>query len=259
MSALGAIFLKIQPVSRNYRILQGDCLERMQELPDQSIDMVLCDPPYAMTHQKWDSIIPLEPMWDQLKRIVKPKGAILLFGAQPFTAMLICSNLKMFRYMWVWDKMKSSGHLNCNRAPLRYHEEISVFYAKAGSYKPQMTKGKMMLKGGSKGGDLYLSANNPVRYQSDTYYPKSIISIKGLMGHEKIHPTEKPVPLLEYMIKTYTEEGETVLDFCAGSGSTAEAAIRTGRKFIGIELDPKWHETSKHRAAITWQRLNRKS
>lgn len=226
-------------------LINADCLEAMKDIPDNSVDMVMADPPYGTTQCKWDSIIPLEEMWEQLKRIVKPRGAIVLMAAQPFTTTLIASNMKMFKYCWVWDKDRSCGSLNAKRRPLKYHEDVCVFYTKLPVYNPQMTKGKKMSKGSGGNTTIYHDANI-VRHVSDTYYPRSIQTFKACHNMTgKVHPTQKPVDLMEYLIRTYTNEGETVLDFCMGSGTTGIASKNLGREFIGIELDVEYFKIAK--------------
>ena len=199
------------------------------------------------TNCKWDSVIPFEPMWEQLNRIIKPNGAIALFGSQPFTSALVMSNPKMFKYEWVWDKDRSCGSMLAKIRPLKYHESILIFSQKKEVYNPQMTKGKMQKKASGGKSDNY--GNVPiVRYDSDTYYPRSIQTFKACHNMTgKIHPTQKPVALMEYLIKTYTIEGETVLDFTMGSGSTAIACLNTNRNFIGIEKDDKYFEIAEKR------------
>ena len=226
--------------------MQGDCLERMKEIESGSVEMILTDPPYGTTACKWDSIIPLEPMWEQLKRIIKPNGAIVMTASQPFTTTLISSNMKMFKYCWVWSKKTSANALNAKIQPLKVHEDIVVF---GGVYKPIMTKGKARMKGGKKdtgcnsGGSITNKAKSLYK-MSDEYYPKSILDIKTERG---LHPTQKPVALMEYLIKTYTNEGETVLDFTMGSGTTGVAAKNLNRDFIGIELDETYFNIAKER------------
>lgn len=225
----------------NIWLMLGDCLERMKEIPDGSVDMILTDPPYGTTACKWDSIIPLEPMWEQLKRVIKPNGAIVMTASQPFTTTLIASNLKDYKYNWVWHKRTSANVGAARFQPLKTHEDIVVFN---GKYKPQMVKGKMRMKGGkAKSGE----ANGrlpPVYYASDEYYPVSVLDIKTERG---LHPTQKPVALMEYLIKTYTNEGDTVLDFTMGSGTTGVACVKTNRNFIGIELDQGYFDIAKRR------------
>jgi len=222
-------------------LMLGDCLERMKEIPDGSVDMILCDPPYGTTACKWDSIIPLEPMWEQLKRIIKPNGAIALFGSEPFSSALRMSNIKNYKYDWVWHKKTSANVAVAKYQPLKTHEIISVFGKR---YIPQMVKGKMRMKGGkAKGGEANGSLN-PVYYKSDLYFPKSVLDIKTERG---FHPTQKPVALMEYLIKTYTNENETVLDFTMGSGTTGVACKNLSRDFIGIELDEDYFKIAEKR------------
>ncbi len=214
----------------------------MAEIESGSVDMVLTDPPYGTTACKWDSIIPLEPMWDQLKRIIKPNGAIVMTASQPFTTTLIASNIKQFKYCWVWNKRAAANGVAAKYQPLKIHEDIVVF---GGSYKPIMSKGKLRMKGGKNSPSGEAVGNvNPKYHLSDQYYPKSILDVKTERG---LHPTQKPVALMEYLIKTYTKEGETVLDFTMGSGTTGVAAKNLNRDFIGIELDNDYFEIAKKR------------
>ena len=221
-------------------LMQGDCLELMKNIPDQSVDMILTDPPYGATACKWDSVIPFEPMWAELKRIIKPNGAIVLFGAEPFSSLLRCSNIKDFKYDWVWEKSKATGFLNSKRQPLRAHEIISVFYSKPPTYTPQMTEGVAYNKGVRKEqtqNDVYGSFDQ-VEVKSDGLrFPRSVQYFKTAESEGSFHKTQKPVALLEYLIKTYTQEGETVLDFTFGSCSTGVACLNTNRKFLGIEMN----------------------
>lgn len=227
-------------------LMKGDCLERMKEIESGSVDMVLADPPYGTTACKWDSIIPLEPMWEQLKRIIKPSGAILMTAAQPFTTTLIASNMKMFRYDLVWTKTQPTGFYNAGRMPLMAHENIIIFYDKQPAYNPQKTLGSpYRQKRGSasyvyQGKDLTETIN-----ESGDRHPLSWRTFKK--DKSKQHPTQKPVALMEYLIKTYTNEGETVLDFTMGSGTTGVAAGNLGRKFIGIEMDDHYFEVANGR------------
>lgn len=231
----------------NIDLLHGDCLDLMKSIPDKSIDLVLTDPPYGTTQCKWDSVIPFESMWEQLKRITKDNGAILLFGAEPFSSTLRMSNLAMFKYDWIWNKLRTSGSLNANRQPLRSHEVISVFYKKQCNYYPLMVKGKMMSKASGGAKDIY-GESKQIRYRSDLYYPRTILEFKACHNMTgKVHPTQKPVELLEYLIKTYTQSGETILDFTMGSGSTGVACKNLGRNFIGMELDDKYFQIAKDR------------
>jgi site-specific DNA-methyltransferase (adenine-specific) len=236
------------------KLMLGDCLERMEEIPDGSVDMVLTDPPYGTTACKWDSIIPLEPMWEQLKRVIKPNGAIVMTASQPFTTTLISSNMKMFKYCWVWEKSKATGHLNAKKRPLVKHEDVVVFYTKQPSYIPQglikkdsptISRGDRGNKGKGSSGECYGMANKDA-LQTHTGYPVSITK-HNVDAKAKYHPTQKPVALMEYLIKTYTNEGETVLDFTMGSGSTGVAAVNLNREFIGIEMDEGYFDIAKSR------------
>ena len=226
---------------------QGDCLELMKDIPDGSIDAIITDPPYGTTACKWDSVIPFEPMWAELKRIIKPNGAIVLFGSQPFTSALVMSNPKMFKYEWVWDKKKGGNIMTLKYQPYRIHENIVVFSQEPHFYNPIKTPQK------KRTGKTYSAgeANGIKNYGDERVYkdkhPKTIIEISNADQTNKLHPTQKPVALMEYLIKTYTNEGETVLDFTMGSGSTGVACKNTGRNFIGIELDEKYFEIAKKR------------
>lgn len=224
---------------------QGDCLELMKRIPDGSVDMVLTDPPYGTTDNKWDMVIPTQPMWKELNRVVKENGAVCLFSQQPYSTDLILSNRKQFRYEWIWEKSNPVGFLNANKMPLRAHENIMVFYKKLPTYHPQMTKGKPYV---SKAGNRFTSNYRPfqgVETRNQGFrYPRDVIKYPGERG---LHPTQKPVPLLEYMVKTYTDPGETVLDFTMGSGSTGVACANTGRNFVGIEKDPQYFATAQQR------------
>lgn len=228
-------------------LMQGDCLELMQTIPDKSIDMVLCDLPYGTTQNKWDTMISLDGLWSAYSRIVKDSGAIVLTAAQPFTSVLITSQLRLFKYVWVWDKSQVTGFLNAKKQPLRRHEDVCVFYKKQCTYNPVMRDGKKQLKAtGSKSSNYGKYTYKP--HYSELYYPTTIINfpqqrVKG--GH----PTQKPVALLEYLIRTYTNEGETVLDNCMGSGSTGVACVNTNRSFIGIELDAGYFKIAEKRIA----------
>ncbi len=232
-------------------LMKGDCLERMKEIESGSVDMILTDPPYGTTACKWDSIIPLEPMWEQLKRIIKPNGAIVMTASQPFTSVLVTSNLKMFRYCMVWDKVIHSNPLIAKVQPLTTHEDVVVFYRKKPTYNPQMKEGKAIKRGGAdsgasetKGGTIM---TNRSKESTTARYPNKIITVSNADKTNIVHPTQKPVALMEYLIKTYTNESETVLDFTMGSGSTGVAAKNLNRKFVGIELDDKYFEIAKDR------------
>lgn len=230
------------------KIYNKDCLEGMKEIPDKSIDMILCDLPYGVTSRnKWDCIIPYEELWEQYNRIIKDNGAIVLHCQQPFTTGLIQSNIQNFKYIWVWYKHQVSGFLNAKKQPLRNCEDIAVFYKKQCTYNPQMVKGKMQLK--NTGGDSknYNKFEAQPHY-SDEYYPTTFLDFP-LQRFKGGHPTQKPVELEEYLIKTYTNEGELILDNCIGSGTTAIACINTNRQYIGFELDTNYYEIARNRIA----------
>jgi DNA modification methylase len=234
----------------NVWLMQGDCLERMRDIPDGSVDMVLTDPPYGTTACKWDSIIPLEPMWEELKRVIKPNGAIVMTASQPFTSVLIGSNLKMFKLEWVWEKSKATGHALCKKRPLKAHESIIVFSDGVECYNPQMTEGKpYKSKLGKKESSEFSTGTKRNDNRTGARYPRSVQYFKTSESERNgyRHPTQKPVALMEYLIKTYTNEGEAVLDFTMGSGTTGAACANTGRKFIGIELDDNYYQIAKDR------------
>jgi DNA modification methylase len=224
------------------RLFFGDCLEVMAELPDGSIDMVCTDPPYGTTACAWDAIIPLEPMWSQLKRLIKPNGAIVLMASQPFTTSLIASNMKMFKYCLVWQKVFVSGFLNAKKQPLRKHEDIIVFYQQQPSYNPQCTTGLRYSVFRKHSTECYGSQRDNSTRSDGTRYPVSVVGVP--YKREGLHPTQKPVALMEYLIKTYSNEGETVLDFTMGSGTTGVAAINTSRRFVGIENNRKYFDVA---------------
>ena len=227
------------------QIKQGGCLELMKEIPDKSIDMILCDLPYGTTACKWDVVIPFEPLWEQYKRIIKDNGAIVLFGSEPFTTELNHSNLKMFRYEWIWIKNNSTGFQLANKRPLKKHEIISVFYRKQPTYNPQGLQVYGKINRRKSTGDNLPEMNNNEYIQRFTNYPTQILEFG--YDKEKLHPTQKPVALLEYLIRTYTNEGDVVLDNCMGSGSTGVACINTNRNFIGYELDEHYFQSAKER------------
>ena len=229
------------------KLLQGDCLELMSKIPDKSIDMILCDLPFNTTRNKWDVAIPLEPLWKQYNRIIKDNGAILLFAQTPFDKVLGNSNLKMLKYEWIWEKDNATGFLNAKKMPLKIHENILVFYKNLPIYNPQMRTGfkPYKCKQGSHSsnyGDYqegHISESNGERYPIDI--------IKFNRDKDKLHSTQKPVALLEYLIKTYTNEGDLVLDNCMGSGSTGVACLNTNRNFLGMELDENYFNIAKER------------
>ena len=231
------------------KLILGDCLDEMKRMPDKSVDLVLTDPPYGTTACKWDSVIPIEPMWEQLKRIIKSNGAIALFGSEPFSSTLRMSNIKNYKYDWIWHKRTSANVALAKYQPLKTHEIISIFNK---TYYPIMRKGKMRMKGGKVSGGEANGSLKPLYYKSDTYYPTSVLDIKSERG---LHPTQKPVALMEYLIKTYTNEGETVLDFTMGSGTTGVACVNTNRDFIGIELNEEYYKIAEKRIFQTTERL----
>ncbi len=234
--------------------MKGDCLERMKEIESGSIDLILTDPPYGTTACKWDSVIPLDKMWEQLKRIIKPNGAIVMTASQPFTTILISSNIKMFKYCWVWDKGVGVNFFHVKKQPLKVTEDVCVFYNKQATYNPVMAKREKPIK--KSNNNVGESSGYFVDGQSDKYigrvyeeaYPSVILKFSTRSaGSRGIHPTQKPVALMEYLIKTYTNENETVLDFTFGSGTTGVAAINTNRKFIGIEMDDHYFDIGSKR------------
>lgn len=228
----------------NVWMMHGDCLERMKEIPDGSVDLVLTDPPYQITQNKWDSIIPLAPMWAELKRVVKHNGAIVMTAAQPFTSILGASNIDMLRYSWVWQKNIATGHLNAKKIPMKNHEDILVFYSKQPTYNPQGVRefNKVVRRGSN--GKCYGKSGSE-NYQELTGYPRTVQQFKS--ESKTVHPTQKPVALMEYLIKTYTSEGETVLDFTCGSGTTGVACRNLNRKFVGVEMDDGYFDIAKER------------
>ena len=234
----------------NFWLMLGDCLERMKEIPEGSVDMVLTDPPYQKTQNKWDSIIPFDLMWEQLNRVIKPNGAVVLFGQNSFSFKLGLSNEKMFRYTLVWEKTKSGGFLNANRMPLQAHEDILVFYKKLPTYNPQFEAGKPYTKKAVTNGDggNYGKFNRvgKVNVNEGVRFPRSVIKMSN-DNHGSLHPTQKPGELMECLIRTYTNEGDTVLDFTAGSFTTGVACVNTNRKGIMIEMDEGYFEIGVNR------------
>lgn len=226
-------------------LMFGDCLTRMLEIPDSSVDAIICDPPYGTTRCKWDSIIPVDKMWEQLKRVIKPNGAIVMTAAQPFTTVLISSNIENFKYCWVWEKSIATGFLNAKKQPLRAHEDVLVFYGNQCTYNPVMierAERKVSRRTGVKTA-CYGKADSEAIYDSTSRYPRSVQKIKNRV-EAKYHPTQKPIELMEYLVRTYTNEGDVVLDFTMGSGTTGVAAVNLCRKFVGIESDPEYYGIS---------------
>jgi len=248
------------------KLYNGDCLEIMKLIPDKSIDAIITDPPYGTTLCKWDSVIPFEPMWKQLNRIIKPNGAIVLFAQQPFSSVLLVSNIKKFRHRFLWQKDKCANFMVAKAQPLKYTEDILVFcnvgflknqFCKpVGTYNPQMRKGKGNNRDLEKVLDISKNLNdinkrdNPTRLKvsnntAKQRFPKDVLNINT--QHKRVHPTQKPIALMEYLIKTYTQENETVLDFTMGSGTTGVACCNLNRDFIGIELDKEYFKIAQER------------
>ena len=233
--------------------MQGDCLGRMKEIKSGSVDMVLTDPPYGTTACKWDSVIPLEPMWEQLKRIIKPNGAIVMTASQPFTTTLISSNMKMFKYEMIWDKNKGAQPQLANIQPMKSHENILIFGTGRVTYNPQKTVGEPYTRDNKQQhkSDSLSKGLKPIRQVNTGFrFPKTVhLFSRDFSAQSRLHPTQKPVALMEYLIKTYTNEGDTILDFTMGSGTTGVAAKTLNRNFIGIELDAEYFQIAKHRIA----------
>lgn len=245
---------------KNGRVLKGDCLELMKNIPDKSIDMILCDLPYGTTACKWDVIIPFEPLWEQYHRIIKDNGAIVLTASQPFTSVLVCSNLGLFKYCWVWEKTTSSNFLQSNFQPRKTHEDVCIFSKYNASYTKNNRKMNYFpIMWGETKYQINENKNKPKSWEnrmskdynvkitnnSGQKFPESIIKFKS--DKDKLHPTQKPVALFEYLIKTYTNEGDLVLDNCAGSGTTGIACINTKRGFILMEQEEKYYDIINNR------------
>jgi len=229
-------------------VVCGDCLEGMKLIADKSIDMILCDLPYGTTACKWDTIIPFEPLWEQYKRIIKDNGAIVLTASQPFTSALVMSNIKMFKYEWIWEKSLSGSPALCRKTPMKVHENVLVFGGK--NYNPQMTKGtkrKKGISGSSIEGQKFISSGINNGEINDDYYPRSVQYFSNADRKNKVHPTQKPVALFEYLIKTYTNEGDLVLDNCAGSFTTAVACNNLKRKWICMEKESNYAQIGEER------------
>ena len=235
----------------NITLYHGDCLIEMNKIADKSVDMICTDLPYGTTSCHWDSVIPFDKLWKQYERVIKDNGAIVLTASQPFTSALIMSNLKMFKYNWVWEKSKATGFLNSKKRPLVAHEDIVIFCKMPSLYSPQMTEGQNYNKGIRKQqteNDVYGKFNQVEIKSNGARFPRSVQYFKTAESEgETFHKTQKPVALMEYLIKTYTNEGEMVLDNCFGSCSTGVAAVNLNRKFIGIERDEKYFEIGKER------------
>lgn len=240
-------------------LLNGDCLELMSQIPAGSVDLVLCDLPYGTTACKWDAVIPFAPLWAHYKRVIKSSGAVVLFGSQPFTSALVMSNPAWFKLSLVWEKDKATGHLNAKKAPMRAHEDILVFYSAPPTYNPQMVdagvpSNKSAKRTRASSAETYGKFNEYQRGGSTLRYPRSVLKMNTVnSAHGVVHPTQKPVALMEYLIRTYTNEGDTVLDNCMGSGTTGVACVNTGRNFIGIERDEKYFAIAQARIATSQQ------
>ena len=238
--------------NENIKLIQGDCLEIMKEIPDNSIDAIITDLPYGSTKNRWDIVIPFDKLWKEYERIIKKNGAIILFGSGMFTSECMMSNPKLWRYNLIWQKTTPTGFLNAKKMPLRSHEDIMVFYKKLPTYNPQKTNGhkrkvslakhKINCKKTEDYGD-----HKFVNYDSTERYPTSILKFKTDKQKCAYHPTQKPVALLEYLIKSYSNEGEIILDNCFGSCSTGVACVNTNRKFIGIENDENYFQVGQCR------------
>ena len=237
-------------INEEVQLIHGDCLEVMKSIPDGSVDLILCDLPYGTTQNKWDSIIPLDKIWAEYLRVAKLNAAIVLTAQAPFDKVLWASMPRLFRYEWIWEKTHPTGHLNAKKMPMKAHENVLVFYRKLPTYNPKMTSGHKR-KTATKRGDVtpvYGKQNfSPLEYDSTDRYPRSVQVFASDKQSCALHPTQKPVALMEYLIKTYTNGGDTVLDNCMGSGTTGVACMNTGRRFIGIEKDDKYFEIAKKR------------
>lgn len=245
-------FKPVKKISPEINLIHGDCIEVMKDIPDKSIDLILCDLPYQRTQNKWDIMIPIDELWKQYNRVIKDNGCIALFSDGMFMAQLMMSNPKMWKYNLVWDKVLPSGFLNANRMPLRSHEEVCIFYKKQPTYNPQKVKGS---PNHSKGKPKDCANNNYGDFEfvdnskelGDMKHPVSIVRFSKPHPSVSVHPTQKPVELLEWIIKTYTNEGDIVIDNCMGSGSTGVACVNTGRRFIGIELSKEYYDIAQAR------------
>lgn len=229
-------------------LMNADCLQAMCVIPGGSVDLILCDLPYGTTQNKWDSVIPFEPLWAEYWRVLKPNGAVVLTAQPPFDKVLGSSQVKFLKYEWIWEKYQGTGHLNAKKQPMKCHENILVFYREQCTYNPQMTEGKPYTQASGRASENYGSQRQVVTENKGERYPRSVLKI----AHDKdvkVHPTQKPVALMEYLIRTYTNGGETVLDNCMGSGTTGVACKNTGRNFIGIERDPDYFKIASERIA----------
>lgn len=229
----------------SYKIFEGDCLNVMPNIAPRSVDLVLADMPYQKTRCRWDCLIDIDAMWNEVKRIIKPNGVVLLHADPPFTYTVGNSNLPWFKYEITWEKTAATGFFNAKKQVLRAHEHVLVFCSGQGTYNPQITKGharKSSVKRKSSNGDCYGANTKELVYDSTDRYPRSVQRFASDKQRRKLHPTQKPIALAEWLIKTFSNEGDTVLDFCFGSGTTGVAAINSGRKFIGIEKDSHFYQ-----------------
>lgn len=232
-------------------LMRGDCLDLMKQIPDASVDMILCDLPYGTTQNKWDTVLPLDQLWAHYWRVARPTAAVLLMAQTPFDKVLGMSCIERLRYEWIWEKTAATGFLNAKKAPLKAHENILVFYDRLPAYVPQMSDGAIIkrVRASFAGHGANYGKTHSIRapYESAQRYPRSVLRYPKDNRLTAQHPTQKPVALMEYLIRTYTNEGETVLDNCMGSGTTGVACVNTGRHFIGIERDPAYFEICKSR------------
>ena len=228
------------------RLFNGDCLNELKHLPDASIDLIIADPPYGITNCEWDKVIPFKPLWEELHRVAKDSAAIVIFGDGLFMVDLINSNRSNYRYDWVWAKTHATGFLNANKRPLRAHEHMFLFYRKQPTFNPQKTDGntRKVSSRNSLNSKLYGKAEKAVKYDSTERYPRSVLVFSSDKQTNALHPTQKPIELLQYLIKTFSNPGDTVLDFTMGSGSTGAAALMLDRDFIGIEQDHRFFKTA---------------
>lgn len=238
-------------------LMQGDCLELMKYIPDHSVDLILCDLPYGTTQCAWDSVIPFGPLWREYLRIGKLNAAFVLNSAQPFTSALIMSNPRMFKYEWVWEKGNATGFLNAKKQPLRAHEGVVVFYRAQPTFNPQMTHGhaRKTTKRQPVDSECYGQGDSLTVYDSTSRYPRSVQPFASDKQVSSLHPTQKPVALMEYLVRTYTNPGDLVLDNCMGSGTTGVACAQSGRRFIGIEQDPEYFKIADARVRAAYGTL----
>ena len=230
----------------------------MKKIPDKKIDMILCDLPYGTTACKWDTIIPFEPLWEQYKRIIKDNGGIVLTASQPFTSALIMSNIEWFKYCWVWEKSRAGNFMLAKKQPMRFHEDVCVFYKKQPTYNPIMEKGEKnhgTKDTNAKVNILGIESMTIKANTKDMKYPRSVLKFKSTDSTRNLHPTQKPVELMEYLIATYTNEGDLVLDNCSGSSSTLVACQNMSRKGLGIELEKEYCELSKNRLEENYNKI----